>query len=238
MKLKKLIPLVAVSSVVATIAPLTTSCAKEIEYKTTYEVDLSNPKFDPVEQKTGESTLEDATDIYFDDIIQNNKIFAYDFMRKYLPKENDGETYTGRLTFGINSIDKASHRISAMQHIKGQSKSTQGGQDYVVEMDVRIDVINVPFKMDYQKMYFGDAWAITSTFATDTDIINMKRDSEWQVVYRSYLCTRVGDKETVVEQPSITIDSKSNDANIKLAQDELITYFSQQSYYFENVEKI
>lgn len=244
MKFKKLLPIAAVASTAAVVAPLVTSCGvANITWSTEFvDGEIKNPYKTQIAPHAKDETGmndEDASKAYFEDVSKNPKIFADDWMATLytsitgqLPNsdmvEGDGDpdTGSGSINLSLSKIQdrKISGKIKIKLNAKGSPRINEPTGD--IKADTIISFHNVP-------VAFG--WTDPETHWWVSADEPKLDELDWQIKISVNAEFEMSAEGSSVRVFSI-IDQTYNKANKEV--DDWAQYFNFASFYFYEVAHI
>lgn len=217
MKLKKLLPIAAIASTAAIVAPLVTSCGgKSLQWDFKYEDVEGTPVLVPYEPKyegkTGEMTLEAAKKAYFDQMDQNADLLADDILYgEYLNRFAESfafDEYKGYIKVSISNYNKEKHTLSVTieDNITTKiSEYTEGTWNVKIQyLNMKWDVMTAsdiygegngyyvnPVLMNEEEIALAILWNRPITLAA------MKADKDWSIKWYDSFSSNKSDSSVV-----------------------------------------
>lgn len=220
MKLKTLLPIATITSVVGIVTPLVTSCGGYKEYKIPNKDNIKDYEF--VEPKGGTMNAESktATKIYFDDVKKNKKIFVDDYIKCFY----DVDTSPYDEWLGVGKINSNEGRISTIDRYVYKDKDADGNK---IDETYTHELKNVQWVVNYVlDVRLDSQWNITPVSKT---VDELKKDHEWEYV----LTSKVYNPHTKKYDKNMwTYNSNSNDDRLKEVEDILMIYSQDMPSYY------
>lgn len=238
MKLKKLLPIAAIASTAAIVAPLVTSCGgKSLQWDFKYEEVEDTPVLTPYEPKyegkTGTMTLEAAKNAYFEQMDKNADLLADDILYgEYLRRFAYAllyDKYDGYVKVSISNYNKEKHTLSVTieDNISVKNDYTEGTWNVKIQyLNMKWDVMNAtdiydegngyyvnPVLMDENEIDLAIAGYRPVTLAA------MKADKDWSIKWYDSFSSNKSDS-------SVTHKATWNSAN---ADSEYYTYVAEDA---------